>query len=442
MNDGCVREECAKHLGLRDVPEGIWAELDATGLVSATGKAAEDPEDALDCLKEMAARYYGFYKAGAMSALEARPASGAKGAGIEQGRNYLAAAYPTNATTYEHHFDAYELRRAAAVSDALACLAARMPEVRFFREQVLGGKLLTPNLAEAFVVSPANRFLPLDRFLHWGIPILTHQACLTDWSADWIPLPRLEQLDEDSTLIYFSVQDDQLWHFQYRAKVWFEPLGPWIETKIVVVRPDDLPAAPLVPQWAIRAGRDPFPAIFPSTPVDTLRLLSKVLARHLPWEVGDAARFILTGDRPFVPPLRLGSRPGPSVIARDGVNYARTKPLGEVVLTAEAWVSDKTVRETYRALQKRSLKDKDNRPLQERSLEVFAFVFRNWPDAEPEPDWTDLLHLWNAYSPPGWHLREPWELQRAFTRAEEKLLPGSALTMRTGPLFSRLYCDE
>ena len=104
-----------------------------------------------------------------------------------------------------------DLLRALALSDYYAALAAEWPDVRGYREEVLGGsvtttekirsaarhhheteetvlsrlakdgitviaRLLNPQEAQAFLTSPATAILSLDQFRKWRIPVIGHHA--------------------------------------------------------------------------------------------------------------------------------------------------------------------------------------------------------------------------------------------------------------------------
>src|SRR5262249_11229 len=174
--------------------------------------------------------------------------------------------------------------------------------------------------------------------------------------------------------------------------------------------------------------------------VDRLRGVSEALASQLLWEIAEVARFILTGERPSAQPMNVESRRPSLVSARDGMHYARAKPLGEVILAVEPWLSADAGLETYRGIQKSALGG-DNRPLSDRNLSVFRFVVENLPDGEGEPDWAALMARWNTEHT-GWSYRRRWEFRQAFDRAAEKLLPGIVDVMPGGAAMHRPLFED
>lgn len=63
-----------------------------------------------------------------------------------------------------------------ATSAYFGRLANKHPEVVQFREEVLEGKILTLDEAHKLLRSYAARFLPLEWFLDWGIPVVGHTS--------------------------------------------------------------------------------------------------------------------------------------------------------------------------------------------------------------------------------------------------------------------------
>ncbi len=67
-----------------------------------------------------------------------------------------------------------------AMSALFATTADQIPEVREFREKVLGGRFLTADEAHALIASCAARTFDRGEFEEWGIPFVGHRAEVVD----------------------------------------------------------------------------------------------------------------------------------------------------------------------------------------------------------------------------------------------------------------------
>ena len=67
-----------------------------------------------------------------------------------------------------------------AMSELFAMLAYQYPEVKEFREKVLGSRFLTADEAHAFIASYATRTFSRRWFEEWGIPFVGHSAKILD----------------------------------------------------------------------------------------------------------------------------------------------------------------------------------------------------------------------------------------------------------------------
>ncbi len=78
----------------------------------------------------------------------------------------------------------YEVERAKALAEHLAKYVSTRKEIRNFREEILGGRLLSPEEADTFVSSAATCYADRFDFRRYGIPFTGHQATLVEEKAD------------------------------------------------------------------------------------------------------------------------------------------------------------------------------------------------------------------------------------------------------------------
>jgi hypothetical protein len=105
--------------------------------------------------------------------------------------------------------------------------------------------------------------------------------------------------------------------------------------------------------------------------------LSRLLGARYPWELKDAAWFVLTNEPPDVLSLAF---------SRDPTRHTFT-------LTFAPWVSEATVLKSYRSAYKG-----DAKLPTEKSLAVLRFVNERTPPGE-RPNWASLTRLWNEQHP-------------------------------------------
>lgn len=132
----------------------------------------------------------------------------------------------------------------------------------------------------------------------------------------------------------------------------------------------------------------------------SLENLGRSLASRYPWPLRDAAWFVITGEAPEVEALDVMSNPA----------------NGTYSITLAPWISEETLRRTYR-----SLHENDNRPLGRKILAAFRFVDER---TEPgrTPRWAQLSREWNARNRgPGETFWDGSALKRTYERAETRL---------------------
>jgi hypothetical protein len=321
------------------------------------------------------------------------------------------AAVPADA-----FLSALEREKWRLISDALARRAAQDPIVGLFRKNVFEDRRLTPEEAEAFFVSPAIRFLHRRHFPAHRIPYASHRAELRGWEADWIPAPSWEQVYSNPTFVYDTLDVNREWYYRCRAVVWVEPPGVELDAEFLANDPAEVRHVPYLPErFGFETGKpDPFPQMpkmFPQSVADQLLLLAEHIRGQVPWEVWEAAWFVVTGERPLLQPLRVSTLTPVAELAR----------RGEVALRAEPGVSGESVLRAYRQMQ-RELLGYEPRRLKERTLKLFEFVFQQRePSAPVKPTWKAMMDAWNRIHPE-WSYRDVRVFHRDVQRVEHALM--------------------
>jgi len=256
----------------------------------------------------------------------------------------------------------YEKECAETASLYLAKKAASSPKVRRFRQDRLGGKLLTTEEAEEFLRGELQSKAPDD---------LRSLSELERSFFDDVGVMGLEELLEFVVPIDRSpVGLSQRLLFPYEADS-----GTMYSAKKIAKNYSEL---------------------------------CRYLAAIFPWHPYDAARFLLTGERPEVVPLEL--------------SYNRFSQI--ITLNFAPWISEKTFRKAYRKCQT-VVQGGDNRRMKERTLAVMRFVIKHTDDdGRRLLSWAQLTHLWNEERPGEWRFKGRSGLRKAYLRAAEELVPG------------------
>src|SRR5215208_5105620 len=262
-------------------------------------------------------------------------------------------------TSVEVELEYYEKECAQTASLYLAKKAASLPEVGRFRQERLGGKLLTTEEAEESLRRELLKDLPDDpHSLSWldqsliaevGVMGLEH---LLDFA---LPIDRWPAVGLSQHLLFPHEGSD----------------GRIVSGKRIAKNYSDL---------------------------------CLYLAAIFPWDPYDAARFLLTGERPEVVPLEL--------------SYNRHRRV--FTLNFAPWISEKTFRKAYRKCQK-AVHGGDNRRMQERTLAVMRFVIKHTDDEGNRLSWPELTNQWNKKHPGEWRFKDRFVMRKTYLRAEEEL---------------------
>jgi hypothetical protein len=254
-------------------------------------------------------------------------------------------------TTVEVQISDYERECAETASLYLAKKAASLPELRRFRQERLGSRLLTTDEAKEFL--------------------------------------RREELGDESDSD--SLSEDDIG--------WLEAVNHMsVEELLDLVVPASGPAIVTHPDQLFPYESGGFMMLKRKKIAENYGDLSRYLAAIFPWDLDQAARFILTGERPEVVPLEL--------------SYHRSRRV--FTLNFAPWVSEKTFRKAYRKCQK-VVQGGDNRRMKERTLAVVRFVTEHTDDEGRRLlSWSQLTDLWNGQHPSEWSFKDRFGLRKAY----------------------------
>jgi hypothetical protein len=254
--------------------------------------------------------------------------------------------------------DDYERQCAETASLYLAKKAASRPEVRRFRQERLGGKLLTTEEAKEFLRGELLREESDD----------LHSPNELPWTwSDIVGDMRLVELLEFVVPIEQSaVGSSQRMLFPYEGAI-----GRMYSEMEIAKNYSEL---------------------------------CLYLAGIFPWHPYDTALFLLTGKRPEVVPLELF--------------YNRYRRV--FTLNFAPWISEKTIRKAYRKCQ-RVVQGGDNRRMQERTLAVMRFVTEHTDDEGKRSTWSQLTDLWNEQYPGEWRFKDRFGMRKTYVRAAKEL---------------------
>jgi hypothetical protein len=247
----------------------------------------------------------------------------------------------------------YERLRADVLSEYLAKMAAINPEVIRFRSDVLTGELLTLEQARAFLSSPATRYLKREVWQTYGIPA-RHIATLLDENRGrtedgpfhWVRL-RTDPPGEEHTVF---IPNPQSYDSLYLAEDGFRRITFW-----------------------------------PGSVLGELRTLCKELTKVHPWDIDQATWFVLTGETPFVRPIRAKKQ---ETWLIDGRAYTT------ISLTVQPWVPPEQVETVYRQLQKQVIGGAHGR-VSDKNLNLLRFVIDRADGSGNLPKGKGLVKDWD-----------------------------------------------
>jgi hypothetical protein len=256
-----------------------------------------------------------------------------------------------------------ELQRKAAFEEYAAFRAARTGGTHRFRDEVLRNRLLTAEQARELLRSPAARFLEANKFEFAGgdIPLIGHHA----------------------NLEYCLPVRDGGREVGHRARVSVDPPGI---TETVENMFDEAPQrAPKKRRfkdgtygqalyYVSEGGRARTVSVWDWSLLGQLRSLSEWLAQKYRWEPAQSTMFVLTGEIPAVPSLKVGISWKSSKQVYPATTSVPMHIDATIIITASPWVPARTVRSNYRKAQSRLLGSRGGKPPSVKNLILFRFV--------------------------------------------------------------------
>jgi hypothetical protein len=260
--------------------------------------------------------------------------------------------------------DALEQERAVALEEHVARIAADDPLVRYYRDRVLDGELLTEGQAQRFVNSPASCFLSREMFNRLGVSV-------GDQSTEFI-------LEYDKSCLHHGTHPAFTLHVK-------RPGSEVRETMSVHLR------EPAFLLWTEDSeGIGGFVVETRSVVGELAELVDK-LARAYPWpSKAKIANFILTGSAPTVPPARI-------LYSQKSTPYAPGSPFGgfdyaTIDLKVTLSLPPEDVAAIYRKARRAISGDHKYRRIEEKGLKMIRFIAGYY---EP-PKGHRLLEAWNT----------------------------------------------
>jgi hypothetical protein len=123
-------------------------------------------------------------------------------------------------------------------------------------------------------------------------------------------------------------------------------------------------------------GEDDFMAVRQDSVLGELQQLASSLIERFPWGETQTTWFILTGEPPLVPPVKVRYTSRPVHVHLKSSDNTERFTYGEVTISAAPWVSEDIVADAYFNLQRRILPGEQNRPLERRRIELLRFVLQ------------------------------------------------------------------
>ena len=335
MNKAELRGRWEERVSLKDkeVLDAIWQDFEDSGDVDY---ALNEPETGLEDLvldTENRLKYW------------------------RLGRGYAKPVGRSARRAVEVELSDYEKECAETASLYLAKKVASRPEVRRFRQERLGGRLLTSEEAKEFLkreaLSDLSNFDPAEYTGHYIAWV--NEMSAEELAAYVVPIRHKGISDEQ----------DGIFPYSYRGG-----------TMVIGSR----------------------------LKLDYGRLLL-YLAAIFPWAPGEAGWFLLTGERPEVVPLRF--------------SYHRHRQV--FTLSFAPWISEKTVRKAYRKGQQLVQGGDNRRMKDRAVAVMRFVTEHTDDEGKRLLSWSQLTDLWNEQHPGEWSFKDRFGLRKAHLRAEEEL---------------------
>jgi hypothetical protein len=248
--------------------------------------------------------------------------------------------------TVEVSLGSLELERKAALEEYLALCAACDKDVYLFRKRVLGGQTISSVTARKLIGSPAARFLSKTAFELLLIPFLDHTAKLVDHKTDITINGR-----------------------RYRATIFVDP--PDLTRQVEMVTWSGTPQTDnqrLVElNYPDEEGKIRNVQVWSISLLGELREVGEKLSERYRWQSAQAVWFVLTGEIPAVPALRVTRSLPHSMYHHDAL----------ITVEASPWVSSRTVEQAFRKAQVETLGSRGGRRIGRKNLKLLRFVIEH-----------------------------------------------------------------
>jgi hypothetical protein len=236
-----------------------------------------------------------------------------------------------------------ELERKAALEEYLALCAACDADVYLFRKKVLGGQTISSANARKLIGSPAARVLSKGAFENLDIPFLDHTAKLVDHQTDLVIKGR-----------------------RYRATIFVDPPGLTRQVEMVTwsgtPQTDNQRLVEL--DYLDEEGKVRNVQVWSISLLGELREVGEKLSERYRWQSAQAVWFVLTGEIPAVPALRVTRSFPSSMYHHDAL----------ITVEASPWVSSRTVVQAFRKAQAKTLGSRGGRRIGKKNLKLLRFL--------------------------------------------------------------------
>jgi hypothetical protein len=259
--------------------------------------------------------------------------------------------------------DALEQERAVALEEHVARIAADDPLVRYYRDRVLDGELLTEEQAQRFVSSPASGFLSREMFDRLGVSV-------GDQSTEFT-------VEYDKPGLHHETHPALTLHVKRSGSEVRETMSVHLREPAVLFWTED------------SEGFGGFVVDTRSVLGELAELVDKLARAYLWPSKAKIANFILTGSVPTVPPARI-------LYSQKSTPYAPGSPFGgfdyaTIDLRVTLSLPPEDVAAIYRKARRVISGDHKYRRIEEKGLKMIQFV----AGFEEPPKGRSLLEAWN-----------------------------------------------
>ena len=331
----------------------------------------------------------------------------------------------------------WENALASARAVYAAELADKHPFVKWFRRRFLGDAWpLTEEQVWDLVNSHAAALFPIEWFEEWGIPLIGHRSWIEGKYSDGDGL----EVNHHATVWVKPPGIKKTVRYAHERL----PLPPGLEIDRQTAK-EYLSGAVIPPEVKLIFGGEErlgSSYVWPDSVLDVLIRGCERLVKGYGWTTDLAARFLLAGVIPFVPPLQAKWRPALKREDPQAVEYMRQSltnsgwsadalaaklDKAEIILNIEPWVSSDRVRDVYQDI--RTLLIGGKRQPWERNLRVYLFVKEKQRDSL---DLSRLPSLWNKQVCKEWRYAYPQGFWQAYRRAKQAVEDGTHFELELG----------